>query len=99
MLNTHFDCTAHTHLLTLLTNLSCPTWHALPYIFPGPNSGQFSHAASCNFIVMCGGVAQVRFSQNIDFQFPMKKACENEIKLYCKDIPHGEARVIRCAAL
>lgn len=40
--------------------------------------------------------AQVRFSQNIDFQFPMKKACENEIKLFCRDIPHGEARVIRC---
>jgi len=39
---------------------------------------------------------EVRFSQNIDFQFPMKQACAKEIKLYCKDIPHGEARVIRC---
>lgn len=39
---------------------------------------------------------EVRFSQNIDFQYPMKQACLNEIKLFCKDVPHGEARVIHC---
>eukprot|EP00878_Enallax_costatus_P020866 GHUV01022075.1.p1 GENE.GHUV01022075.1~~GHUV01022075.1.p1 ORF type:complete len:715 (+),score=210.45 GHUV01022075.1:1362-3506(+) len=39
---------------------------------------------------------EVRFSENIDFQFPMKQACLQEIEMYCKDIPHGNARVIRC---
>ena len=35
-------------------------------------------------------------SENIDFQFPMKKACGTAISQFCKDIPHGHARVIRC---
>lgn len=39
---------------------------------------------------------EVRFSENIDFQYPMKKACSREIDTYCKDVPHGHARVIRC---
>ncbi|GFR46876.1 hypothetical protein Agub_g8517 [Astrephomene gubernaculifera] len=39
---------------------------------------------------------EVRFSENIDFQFPMKMACAKELQLYCKDVPHGEARAIRC---
>lgn len=39
---------------------------------------------------------EVRFSQNLDFQFPMRQSCETEIKIFCKDIPAGEARVIRC---
>ena len=38
---------------------------------------------------------EVRFSQNIDFQYPMRKACTKEMALYCKDVPHGEARVIK----
>lgn len=47
----------------------------------------------------CGAVLfdeEVRFSENIDFQYPMKKACAREIQTYCKNIPHGHARVIRC---
>ncbi|MEW5299471.1 MAG: hypothetical protein WDW36_002486 [Sanguina aurantia] len=39
---------------------------------------------------------EVRFSENIDFQYPMKTACVREISQYCKDIPHGNAKVIRC---
>ncbi|KAF8068300.1 hypothetical protein HT031_001987 [Scenedesmus sp. PABB004] len=39
---------------------------------------------------------EVRFSENIDFQYPMKQACLGEIERFCKDIPHGNARVIRC---
>mmetsp|Transcript_34914 Transcript_34914/g.77608 ORF Transcript_34914/g.77608 Transcript_34914/m.77608 type:complete len:994 (-) Transcript_34914:752-3733(-) len=39
---------------------------------------------------------EVRFSENIDFQYPMKAACQNEITKFCKDVPHGNARVIRC---
>ncbi|MEW5311456.1 MAG: hypothetical protein WDW38_003170 [Sanguina aurantia] len=39
---------------------------------------------------------EVRFSVNIDFQFPMKSSCKAELETYCKDIPHGEARAIRC---
>jgi Golgi apparatus protein 1 len=41
---------------------------------------------------------EVRFSENIDFQYPMKQACLREIDRYCKDVPHGQARVIRWAA-
>jgi hypothetical protein len=39
---------------------------------------------------------ETRFSENIDFQFPMKKACAKEIELFCPKVPHGNARVIRC---
>jgi Golgi apparatus protein 1 len=39
---------------------------------------------------------EARFSVNIDFQYPMKQACLREIDRYCKDVPHGQARVIRC---
>ncbi|KAI8465216.1 MAG: hypothetical protein J3K34DRAFT_379960 [Monoraphidium minutum] len=39
---------------------------------------------------------EVRFSENIDFQFPMKAACTKEIKQFCAKVPHGNARVIRC---
>lgn len=40
--------------------------------------------------------AEVRFSENIDFQYPMKTACVKELQMFCKDVPHGEARAIRC---
>ncbi|GBF99737.1 hypothetical protein Rsub_12450 [Raphidocelis subcapitata] len=39
---------------------------------------------------------EVRFSENIDFQFPMKKACVKEIRIFCPNVPHGNGRVIRC---
>lgn len=39
---------------------------------------------------------EVNMSENIDFQFPMKKACNAAITSFCKDLPHGHARVIRC---
>lgn len=35
-------------------------------------------------------------SENIDFNYPMKAACMKEIEEFCKDVPHGHARVIRC---
>ncbi len=35
-------------------------------------------------------------AENIDFLFPLKKACTSDIGRYCKGIPHGHARVIRC---
>lgn len=38
---------------------------------------------------------EVRMAESIDFQYPMKKACAWEMKLYCKDVPSGHARVIR----
>jgi Golgi apparatus protein 1 len=38
---------------------------------------------------------EVRFSENIDFMYPMKQACNNEIEKFCQDVPHGNARVIR----
>lgn len=39
---------------------------------------------------------EVRFSENIDFQYPMKSACIKEIDRFCKNIPHGGGKVIRC---
>lgn len=39
---------------------------------------------------------EVRLAEDIDFKFPMKKACGNEIELFCKDVEHGHARVISC---
>lgn len=39
---------------------------------------------------------EVKFSENIDFQFPMREACTTEVAAFCKDVPSGEARVIRC---
>jgi Golgi apparatus protein 1 len=41
---------------------------------------------------------EVKFSENIDFQFPMKLACSSEIERFCRDVPHGNARVIRCVS-
>jgi len=41
---------------------------------------------------------EVRLSEDIDFQYPMKKACGSEIKTFCKDVPHGNARIIQCLA-
>lgn len=38
---------------------------------------------------------EVRFSENIDFQYPMKEACQAELTKFCKDVPHGNARAIR----
>ena len=35
-------------------------------------------------------------AENIDFQFPMKKNCSTAIDKFCKNVPHGHARVIRC---
>mmetsp|Transcript_65397 Transcript_65397/g.206659 ORF Transcript_65397/g.206659 Transcript_65397/m.206659 type:complete len:905 (-) Transcript_65397:279-2993(-) len=39
---------------------------------------------------------EVRMAEDIDFQFPMKQACSKEVDLFCKDIPHGHARIIEC---
>ena len=39
---------------------------------------------------------EVRFSENIDFQYPMKRACTKEIAAFCPKVPGGNARVIRC---
>jgi hypothetical protein len=39
---------------------------------------------------------EVKFSENIDFQYPMKKQCTKEIAEFCARVPHGNARVIRC---
>lgn len=41
-------------------------------------------------------LSQVRFSENIDFQYPMKQACAKEMERFCDVVPHGGGRVIRC---
>lgn len=39
---------------------------------------------------------EVKFSENIDFQYPMKQACAREVEQFCDVVPHGGGRVIRC---
>jgi hypothetical protein len=39
---------------------------------------------------------EVRMAEDIDFKYPMKRSCAWEISSFCKNIPHGHARVIRC---
>lgn len=39
---------------------------------------------------------EVNMAESIDFQIPMKAACLREIGTFCKNTPHGHARVIRC---
>jgi len=38
---------------------------------------------------------EVDMAESIDFQIPMKAACRREISTFCKNVPHGHARVIR----
>eukprot|EP00798_Chlamydomonas_sp_ICE-L_P012178 gene12178-15298_t len=40
---------------------------------------------------------EVKLAEDIDFKYPMKKACGWEITNFCKDIPDGHARVVRCS--
>ena len=40
---------------------------------------------------------EVRFTTSIDYLIPMKEACQNELKTYCKNVPHEEGMAIRCA--
>jgi hypothetical protein len=35
-------------------------------------------------------------AEDIDFKYPMRKACAWEISTFCQNVPHGHARVIRC---
>eukprot|EP01026_Neomeris_dumetosa_P014680 TRINITY_DN1539_c0_g1_i1.p1 TRINITY_DN1539_c0_g1~~TRINITY_DN1539_c0_g1_i1.p1 ORF type:complete len:468 (-),score=66.09 TRINITY_DN1539_c0_g1_i1:500-1903(-) len=35
-------------------------------------------------------------AEDIDFKYPMKQACQPEIHKFCKGVPHGHARIIRC---
>ncbi|KAG1672451.1 hypothetical protein FOA52_013237 [Chlamydomonas sp. UWO 241] len=41
---------------------------------------------------------EVRMAEDIDFKYPMKKACAWEMSSFCKDVPHGHARISRCLA-
>lgn len=38
---------------------------------------------------------EVKMAEDIDFKYPMKRACAWEINSFCKDVPHGHARVVR----
>lgn len=41
---------------------------------------------------------EVRLSENVDFQYPIKKHCTEEIKQYCSEVPKGSGRVLSCLA-
>ena len=40
--------------------------------------------------------AEVRMAEDIDFKYPMKRACTAEIGRFCGGLAHGHARDIRC---
>jgi len=40
--------------------------------------------------------AEVRMAEDIDFKYPMKRACSSELTNMCPGIEHGDARLIRC---
>ena len=44
----------------------------------------------------CAPMPQVQMAEDIDFKYPMKRACAWEISSFCKHVPHGHARIIRC---
>jgi Golgi apparatus protein 1 len=35
-------------------------------------------------------------AEDIDFNYPMKRACAWEVATLCADVEHGHARVMRC---
>jgi golgi apparatus protein 1 len=35
-------------------------------------------------------------AEDIDFKYPMKRACAWEIATLCGHVPHGHARIVRC---
>ena len=37
--------------------------------------------------------AEVRMAEDIDFKYPMKRACTAEIQAFCPGVEHGHARV------
>jgi golgi apparatus protein 1 len=39
---------------------------------------------------------ETRMAEDIDFKYPMKRACVFEIRIFCKSVQQGHARVIRC---
>lgn len=41
---------------------------------------------------------EVRLSENVDFQYPIKKHCAQEIKEHCSEVPKGSGRVLSCLA-
>ena len=40
---------------------------------------------------------EVKMAEDIDFKYPLKRACSLEIQTFCADVPHGHANVIRLA--
>ncbi|KAL4443753.1 hypothetical protein ABPG75_011490 [Micractinium tetrahymenae] len=37
-----------------------------------------------------------RLAEDIDFKYPLHRACALEISIFCRDVPHGHALVVRC---
>jgi len=37
-----------------------------------------------------------QMAEDIDFLYPLKRACANEIPMLCSEVPHGHARIVRC---
>ena len=35
-------------------------------------------------------------AEDIDFKYPLKQACAAEMGAFCKEVPHGHARIVRC---
>ncbi|KAL4853837.1 Golgi apparatus protein 1 [Chlorella vulgaris] len=39
---------------------------------------------------------EVSMAESIDFNWPLKEACSEELKARCSGVPHGQGRAIRC---
>ena len=39
---------------------------------------------------------EVRMSESLDFQYPLKAACTNELRSLCKDVPAVNSQAIKC---
>ncbi|EFN51157.1 hypothetical protein CHLNCDRAFT_141382 [Chlorella variabilis] len=42
---------------------------------------------------------EVSMAESIDFNWPLKTACQRELERFCGGMPHGRGRVIRCLQL
>lgn len=40
---------------------------------------------------------EVKMAEDIDFKYPLKRACSLEIQTFCAGVQHGHANVIRLA--
>lgn len=90
--------------LALFSNHPSPlpfTHCLLPYAVHLPIQQQMELSCVCSrqkLTAQCSAELfdeEVGMAESIDFQIRMKNACTQEIGTFCRNVPHGHARVIR----